>query len=217
MTTPSALSPQHAAEADLAYLRAIVEGDGRPRLTLAVAYLAGGLLYGLQCLFHLGQATGVIRWPDLANLSFVVGISVAFMVVLSWAIRRDRRDQAANVGPAANRAMHAALNGAGMVNVAAIIVFGVGAARDQDLALWLYYPAMVFGLQSAAWIMAWSLKRKGWMLATALGGWGAAVALGLLVREPLAYLLVCTAALFALFAAPGWIMFRDARRTGREA
>ena len=49
------------------------------------------------------------------------------------------------------------------------------------------------------------------MLATALGGWATAVALGLLVREPLWYLGVCTVALFALFAMPGWIMFRDAR------
>ena len=53
------------------------------------------------------------------------------------------------------------------------------------------------------------------MLATAIGGWATAVALGVLVREPLAYLAVCTAALFGLFAAPGWIMLRaslEARR-----
>ena len=34
------------AEDDLAFLRAIAEGSGRPPLTLAVGYLAGGLLYG---------------------------------------------------------------------------------------------------------------------------------------------------------------------------
>jgi hypothetical protein len=37
------------------------------------------------------------------------------------------------------------------------------------------------------------------------------VALGVLVREPLLYLGVCTTALFLFFALPGWIMFRDAR------
>jgi hypothetical protein len=207
----SANSRTPSAEADLAFMRSIVEGGGRPSLTLAICYLAGGLLYGLQCLFHVGQAFGVLRWPDLANLAFVAAISAAFLVVLVWAVRRDRRDDAAGRrGPLASRAMNAGLSGAGMANAAILIVFGVGAVRDQDFGVWLYYPAMIFALQSAAWFMAWNLKKKGWMLATSLGGWATAVALGLLVREPQWYLGVCTLALFGLFALPGWIMYRDA-------
>ena len=108
-------------------------------------------------------------------------------------------------------------------NLAIVIVFGFGSARDQDFAVWLYYPAMIFALQSAAWYVAWTLKKKGWMLAASIGGWATAVALGLLVREPLAYLLVATAALFLLFAGPGWIITREALkarpaagRNGRE-
>ena len=66
MPTPPRL---HSAEDDLAFMRAIVEGGGKPQLTLAVAYLAGGLLYGLQCLFHIGQATGVIRWPGRRRIA----------------------------------------------------------------------------------------------------------------------------------------------------
>lgn len=202
----------HSAEADLAFMRSIVEGDGRPQLTLAVCYLAGGLLYGLQCLFHLGQVLGVIRWPDLANLIFVLGITVAFLIILVWAVRTDKRNEASGArGPMASRAMQAALSGAGMANAAVLIIFGVGAVRDQDFAVWLYYPAVIFCLQSAAWYMAWNLKKKPWMLATSLGGWATAVALGVLVREPLVYLSVCTAALLLLFAGPGWIMWRDAR------
>lgn len=200
-----------SAEADLAFMRSIVQGDGRPPMTLAVCYLAGGLLYGLQCLFHVGQATGLIRWPDLANLVFVVGITAAFLSILTWAILRDRKDGSANRGPMASRSLNAAFSATGMANTAVIIVFGVGAMRDNDFAIWLYYAAIVFALQAAAWYMAWTLKRKGWMLATALGGWITAVALGVLVREPLWYLGVCTVALFLLFALPGWILFRDAR------
>lgn len=207
---PAAPRPP-SAEADLAFMRSIVEGGGRPSLTLAICYLAGGLLYGLQCLFHVGQAFGVLRWPDLANLGFVTSISGAFLIVLAWAVRRDRRDEAAGRrGPLASRAMNAGLSGAGMANAAILVVFGVGAVRDQDFGVWLYYPAMIFALQSAAWFMAWSLKKKGWMLATSIGGWITAVALGLLVREPQWYLGVCTLALFGLFALPGWIMYRDA-------
>jgi hypothetical protein len=71
---------------------------------------------------------------------------------------------------------------------------------------------MIFALQAAAWFVAWNLKKKVWMLAASVGAWVTAVALGLLVREPILYLYVCTAALFALFAGPGWIMTRDALR-----
>ena len=205
------------AEDDLAFLRAIAEGSGRPPLTLAVCYLAGGLLYGLQCLFHVGQVTGLIRWPELANLIFVVMITVSFLAVLTWAILKDRREGPPNRGPLATRSLNAAFSATGMANSAVIIVFGVGAIRDQDFAIWLYYAAIVFALQAAAWFMAWTLKKKGWMLATALGGWVTAVALGVLVREPLWYLGVCTVALFALFALPGWIMFRDARDGSKAA
>ena len=217
MPTNSAKPRLHSPQDDLAFMRSIVEGGGRPPMTLAICYLAGGLLYGLQCLFHIGQATGLIRWPDPANLAFVVMITVAFLSVLTWAILRDRKDGSANRGPMASRTFNAAFSATGMANAAVVIVFAVGAFRDNDFAIWLYYAAIVFALQAAAWYMAWILKKKGWMLATALGGWVTAVALGVLVREPMWYLGVCTVALFALFALPGWIMFRDARRGSKAA
>lgn len=205
----------NSPEDDLAFMRSIVEGGGRPTMTLAICYLAGGLLYGTQCLFHAGQVTGLIRWPDLADLAFVVAISGAFLSILTWAILKDRKEGAAR-GPLANRSLNAAFSATGMANAAVIIIFGVGAVRDQDFAIWLYYAAIVFALQAAAWYMAWTLKKKPWMLATALGGWAVAVALGVLVRQPMWYLGVCTVALFALFALPGWILYRDARAATRE-
>lgn len=215
MTTPPRLN---SPEDDLAFMRSIVERAGRPSMTLAICYLAGGLLYGLQCLFHVGQVLGVIRWPDLANLAFVVMITVTFLAVLTWAILKDRRDGVSSArGPIASRALNAAFSSAGMANAAVIIIFGVGAIRDNDFAVWLYYAAIVFALQGAAWFMAWSLKRQRWMLAASLGGWVTAVALGVLVRQPLLYLGVCTVALFALFALPGWIMFRQARDAAPSA
>lgn len=208
----------HSPEDDLAFMRSIVEGGGGSvPMTLAVCYLAGGLLYGLQCLFHLGQVFGIIDWPDLANLLFVVAITGTFLSILTWAILRDRKTGSGVKGPLATRVTSAAFSATGMANTAVIIVFAVGSWRDQDFAVWLYYSAIVFALQAAAWYVAWMLKKKGWMLAVALGGWVTAVALGLLVRQPLAYLGVCTVALFLLFALPGWILYRDARKAGLKA
>ncbi len=200
-------------EDDLAFMRSIVDGGGSGSvpMTLAICYLAGGLLYGTQCLYHLGQALEIISPPDIVNLLVVVGITVAFLSILTWAILKDRKAGSANRGPLATRVTSAAFSATGMVNLAMVIVFGVGAARYGEFHIWLYYGAMVFALQAAAWYVAWALKKKGWMLATSLGGWCAAVALGLLVREPLAYLWVCTVSLFLLFALPGWALYRDAR------
>ena len=209
-------TPRSSAEADLAFLRSIVEGgaggSGRAMLTMGVMYLAGGLLYGLQCLFHIGQALGLVRWPGPAILAFLIGVTAAFLVVMTWAIIEDRKVGGAARGQMVTRTMNAAFSATGMANMAVIIVFGVGASRDSDFAIWLYYPAVIFALQAAAWFVAWSLRRKPWMLMTAGGGWLTAVALGLLVRQPLAYLYVCTVALFLLFALPGWIMLRGALR-----
>ena len=212
MTAPSSSSP----EDDLAYLRSVISGGGPQRyFTMGVAYLAGGLLYGVQCLCHSGQSWGWIRWPVAPTLAFVIGITVAMIAVLLWASRTDRKQL--RPGPVVTRTLNAAFSATGMVNLAVIVVFGAGAMRDQDFAVWLYYPAMVFALQAAAWFVAWSLRRKVWMLAVCLGGWITAIALGLLVREPLIYLYVCTAALFLLFALPGWIMFSGALRARAAA
>ena len=212
MTAPRTSSP----EDDLAYLRSVISGGGPQRyFTMGVAYLAGGLLYGVQCLFHIGQSWGWIRWPVAPTLAFVIGITVAMIAVLLWASRTDRKQL--RPGPVVTRTLNAAFSATGMVNLAVIVVFGAGAMRDQDFAVWLYYPAMVFALQAAAWFVAWSLRRKVWMLAVCLGGWITAIALGLLVREPLIYLYVCTAALFLLFALPGWIMFSGALRARAAA
>lgn len=201
-----------AAEADLAFLRGVIEGGGRPRLTMGVVFLVGGLLYGVQCLFHLGQIAGLIRWPAWANLTFVVMITAGVLAAIAWAVVHDRRvGLEGRSAPTMSRAMNGAFSGAGMANLAVIIVFGVAAVREQDFSLWLYYAAVVFAFQSVAWFMAWTLKRKTWMGLVSMGHWMTAVALGLLVREPVAYLWVCTAALFALFALPGLIILREAR------
>lgn len=208
-------SPSPTAESDLAFLRAIVQGGARPRPSVGTAYMWSGLLYGAQCLFHLGQIFGLVDVPGPVSLAFVVFITVAVLGVLVWASLEDKK--AGAPGPLAARAINAAFSGVGMANLAMLVIFGVNAARSDDFSIWLYYPAVVFAFQGAVWFMIWQLKRKAWMGFTALGGWLTAVSLGLLVHDTTAYLGVCTAALFLLFALPGWIMLRDARAAAKAA
>lgn len=198
-------------EEDLAFMRSIVEG-GAPRAayTAGVVYFSSGLLYGAQCLFHIGQATGLIVWPGWASLGVVLLVLLATLGCIVWAVLYDRRvGRHNNVGN--TRAMNAAFNAAGVANLAFLVMFGVNAVRMENFAIWLFYPAVVFAVQGAVWFIAWQLKRRTWMMFTSIGGLLTSVALGLLVENGLAYLGVCTAALFGLFALPGWIMVRDAR------
>lgn len=198
---------------DLAFMRSLVDGGGRQSSVAgAAAYCAAGLLYGVQCLFHLGQALGWIRIPDWATLAFVVFITAAFFAVLIWAIRKDKL--AGVRGSSTNRGINAAFGGAGMANTAMIAVFAYNAVRLDDFSIWLLYPAVVFALQGAVWYVAHILKRRPWMLWTAIGWLVASVALGLLIAHPVAYLAVCGASLIMLMAWPGWIMVRDARANG---
>ncbi|RYF97614.1 MAG: hypothetical protein EON94_14685 [Caulobacteraceae bacterium] len=196
-------------EEDLAYMREIAEG-GTPRAsyTAGMVYLSSGLLYGVQCLFHIGQIVGVVRVPGWVSLTFVIGILVATIGCMVWATLRDRREGLKAFGN--TKAMSAALSATGLANCAFLIIFAVNAVRMENFAIWLLYPAVVFAVQGAAWFIAWQLKRHVWMLLTSIGGMITAVALGLLIHDSFAYLCVCTAALFLLFALPGWIMIRDA-------
>lgn len=198
---------------DLAFMRSLVDGDGRqPSVAGAAAYSAAGLLYGIQCLFHLGQALGWIRIPDWATLTFVVFITAAFLVVLIWVIRKDRL--AGMRGSSINRGINAAFSGAGMANTALVAVFAYNAIRLDDFSIWLLYPAVVFALQGAVWYVAHILRRRRWMLWTAIGWIAGSVGLGILVAYPIAYLALCSVALIALMAWPGWIMVREARAGG---
>ena len=198
---------------DLAFMRSLVDGGGRePSIAGSAAYCAAGLLYGFQCLFHLGQALGWIRVPDWAILAFVVFITATFLAVLVWVIRKDKR--AGIRGSSTNRGINAAFGGAGMANTAMIAVFAYNAVSRDDFSIWLLYPAVVFALQGAVWYVAHILRRRLWMMWTAIGWLLASVGLGLLIAYPIAYLALCTAALIVLMAWPGWIMVREARAGG---
>ncbi|RZJ40264.1 MAG: hypothetical protein EON87_18430 [Brevundimonas sp.] len=198
------------AEKDLAFLREIAEG-GTPKAayTAGVIYFASGMLYGIQCLFHIGQILGLIRWPGWAVWAFILFILIATIGSMVWGTLYDRRHGVKSTG--SNKALGAVLNSSGLANVAFLLTFGINAARMENFAIWLFYPSVVFAVQGAAWFVAWQLRRRTWMLLTALGGIATSIALGQLVQNGFLYLCVCTAALFLLFAVPGWIMIRDAR------
>jgi hypothetical protein len=200
------------AEADLAFMRALVDGGRQPGLMAGSGpsiSMVAGLLYGTQCLYHLVEMLTPIRWPPPLTLAVAIGVNVVFFAYLAVVLIRERKLRLG--GSAAGRALNAMFGATGLANMGFVIIFALNSIWRHDFTLWLLYPATVFILQGAAWYVAFLMRRKPWMAWTGLGWFASGTALGLLLTDITAYLAICTAALFLCMALPGWIMIRQGR------
>jgi hypothetical protein len=198
------------AQADLAFLKGLVEQGGRSQMTGGAIFVAAGLLYGLQCLVHWTQTVGMTRFSDGFMLAFVIGITAAFVVSLTLVIWRDRKRVQLGVG---TRALNAAFAGAGLANLVLCSVFGLVAWRERNQTIWLLYPATTCVLLGAAWYVAWMIRRRAWLATVSVGWFAAAAGLGWLVSsgDLASYILLLGVALLLLMALPGVVMMRHAR------
>jgi hypothetical protein len=198
-----------SAQDDLAYMRTVVEQGGRPRMAGALIYMAAGLIYGFETLVHWGQSIGLVQISMQATFAFIAACSGLFVLVMVVLIARDKTK---GIGAGSgSRALNAAFGGAGLANIALMVIFGVNAWRQHDFLIWMLYPCVVFALQGAAWYVAFMLRRKGWMLVVSLGCLVTAALMGVVINTP-TFNLVAALACFAWLAVPGAIMARDARR-----
>jgi len=213
MTNPPSPS---TAEADLAFMRALVDGGREPALMDGPSiYLLAGLLYGLQCFFHLIELVTPIQWPGPLSLAVALAVNITFLAWMTVVLVRAKGR--GKTGSATGRAINAMFNATGLANLGFIIVFALNAGWRDDYSFFLLYPATVFILQGAAWYVAFLMRRRPWMAATALGWFVSGTALGLLLTNLTAYVAVCGAALLLFMALPGWIMLRQQRtQSGAE-
>ncbi len=203
------------AEADLAFMRALVDGGKQPGLMAGSGpsiYMAAGLLYGVQCLYFLVELLTPIHWPGPLSLAVTIAVNLAFFSYLAVMLIRERTLRVG--GPAAGRTLNAMFGATGLANLGFVAVFAANAISRDDFTFWLLYASTVFILQGAAWYVAFLMRRQAWMAWTALGWFASGIALGLLLHNIPAYLAVCTAALFLCMALPGWIMIRQSRAQG---
>lgn len=195
---------------DLAFLRTIAEGGGdRGGIGAAGGALYGsaGVLYGIQTLLYFAQEKGAVSLGFMGNMVLAWLPTVIFVVLMTIVIIIDRRRPQVGF---ANRAINAAFGGAGLANLALVVVFGMAAARHRDFHYWLYHPAVVFVLQGAVWYVVFVLRKRIWMLLVSLGWLASGIALGLLVEQAWLYLLVASGALFGFMGVPGFHMMRQA-------
>jgi hypothetical protein len=199
--------PQRSVQDDLAFIKALTEGGGKSQMLGGEAYLASGLIYGIQVLVYWIAAMGWIAISETANLWLSIGPTVLFLIVLVWSIVRTRGQTLGFVG----RAFNAAFSAIGLANIAAVIVFAVVALRHKSFEIYLLYPAMVFIMQGSVWFIAWALRRRAWMGVVSAGWFVNGVALGL-ASDIKTWLALLGVGMFAWMVVPGYLMMRLARR-----
>lgn len=192
---------------DLAFLRTIAQG-GPGQVAGGSMFLATGLIYAAQCLGHWAQATGRLQLGLVPTLALAIGPTVLFLILVVVILSRTRW---APGGGAATRAVNGAFAAAGLANFALMAVFALNAWRRQDWLIWEFYPAVVFALHGASWLVAYMVDRRAWRLWIGLGALAWAVVLGALIGTT-TYILAVGAGLLLFMALPGWIMMRAARR-----
>ncbi|MBC7768347.1 MAG: hypothetical protein H7124_06130 [Phycisphaerales bacterium] len=199
------------ARGDLAYMRSLIGGTERMQKTMGEAFFWAGLLYGAQCGLHALQVAGMAPEQGLPALLIAWLPTVIFCAVLAVIIWKDRK---APTGGPSSRALSTVFQGAGLANLVMAFVFAYGAEKFETPGLWLYQPVVVCMFQGVAWYTAWAVLQRVWLGFVAAGWFATTVGLGVVIGDTGAYLLILSAALIALMAIPGWVMWRGAKRTG---
>jgi hypothetical protein len=198
-----------SARDNLAYMRALVGGTERMQKTIGEAFFWAGLLYGGQCLLHWLQTLRVVPDEGAVGLAVVVVPTVIFVAILVMIIIKDSKTP---TGGPASRALGAVFQGAGIANLVMAFVFAYGAQAFDAPGLWLYHPVVVCMFQGVAWYVAFNVLRKSWLGFVAAGWFVTVLALGVLMTNVGAFVLVLAVALTVLMAIPGWIIWRGADR-----
>jgi hypothetical protein len=195
-----------SAREDLAFLKALVGQDENFSMRpLGEAYFAGGLIYGGQMLLHAAQALGML--PTSAPFAMLIGLgpTALFIPVITWINMRNRAIRPSGV---VGRAVGTVFGTIGLANLILILVVGSVAWREDSIPTWLIYPCSVFVMQGAAWLFAYTMRRRTWFALVAAGWFVCAVAMALSVMALGYYILFAGLGLWLCMALPGWHMMR---------
>jgi hypothetical protein len=188
---------------DIAFLRSLAD-DGVGMKRDAAMLVAVGLIFGSLDFVYWLIFAGIVDVSATVKNWLWVGAVAVFIATLIVVLRKPRP------ASAAGRAAGAALTGVGLALAASeLALFAGGRALHLPLlALWTF-PIVLFTLYGAAWSVAFVVKRRVWFAIIAGGCYIAAFVCGLTMSSPSEWLALSTG-LFALVAAPGAVMLREA-------
>ena len=198
------------ARDDLAFLRALVEPDDRWQKQFGETYTAAGHCYSIQMALHAGQFVGLAPTDGPVALAIGIGPTLVFLALLTWIIARNRQPAG---GSTTSRAVGAVFGAVGLTNLVLILAIGSVAWRLQSLTVWLLYPCVVIILQGMAWLVAYMLRRRGWLGAVALGWFVVGVAMAVSIQNMAGFVAAAAAGFLAFMLLPGLYLIRQSRRS----
>ena len=201
-TTPS-------VQDDLAFMRALAAGGGTSFLgNFGEVYFATGVCYCVQILGHGAQLAFGWLTQDVAAAILGAGPTLVVVALIVWLNWRRRNSRGASTVAKAVGAMFGAV---GIANLVMVAVVGLQAWRMHSIQVWLIYPCIVMAFQGAAWMAAWTLRRRGWMGLVAMGWFATAIAMGAFIPNMAGYLVALFAGLMLCMVLPGYAMMRTFR------
>lgn len=197
--------------ANLAFIRSLVSEGGQVQRSAGIAFLAGGLSFGTQCILQWAE---IIGWLPYGLLGLVIGVgpTIVFTVIVSWLAWKDRKSGQKGV---ATRSLNAAFSSAGLANLVMVAVFAYVAITEKSILLWMLYPIVICALQGAVWYIAYMIRRKAWLAFVSAGWFVTTLILGLLIKTS-HYVLVLGIALFVLMGGAGYTLMRLAKKQAPE-
>ena len=99
----------------------------------------------------------------------------------------------------------------GLTNLALVLAIGSVAWRRHSLETWLIYPCVVMVLQGLAWLVAYMLRRRGWLAGVAAGWFATGLAMAACIDNIAGYVISAGLGMFAFMLLPGLYMLRQSR------
>jgi hypothetical protein len=199
--------PNNAIRDDIAFMRALAEEGRQTPMLGGSVLLAAGLIFGAAN--GIGALLTVADTPfSNALWALPLGAVVVFMIVL--AILKARLGGRPGATSPVNRATGTMWRAVGWSIMLMVLALCVASWRLNDWRLMAAVPIIVFTLYGAGWQVAAAMTRSRWLGWVALGSYGAALLTAWFANDPVASGLVSTVGLFALAAAPGYVLMRQA-------
>jgi hypothetical protein len=194
------------ARDDLAFIRALVAPEDHWQQQFGRLYAAAGGCYSVQMLLHIGQFLGITPKDGLGAQLIGWGPSVVFLGLLFWIIRRDGPQK----GGTTSRAVGAVFASVGLANLALCASIGSVALRLHSQTIWLIYPCVVMVLQGLAWMVAFMMRRRPWLLVVAMGWFAVGVAMAIFIDNLVGYVAAATFGIVCFMLIPGLYLMRQA-------
>jgi hypothetical protein len=197
-----------SARDDLAFMRALVTPTDDWQKQFGETYSAAGFCYCVQMLLHGGQFLGLVPGAGPVALAVGVGPTLVMLALLAWIIRRNPQPPG---GSATGKAVGSVFGAVGLTNLALVLAIGSIAWRWHSLKTWLIYACVVMILQGMAWLVAYMLRRRGWMAGVAVGWFATGLGMAYFIDNLAGFVISAGLGMFAFMLLPGLHMLRQSR------